>query len=167
MPEIKTIVPFKTFHYEGLISIKGLYRAARTFFEENGYKPYEKEHLQQVFEDGLQIKIRMDANKKLSDYAKIAWESHFEFTDCQEVVVEKEGRKVKMYKGKVKVSTDVFLITDYDKSFEQSAFQYFLRVIIDKFIFKNYLYRAEKQGKADYSSYEQILKSFLNMEQFH
>lgn len=167
MGEVRSIIDNKKFSYTGLISVHGLYRVARTWLEENGYKPYEKNQSQQIFEDGLQIYVEMDGSKKLSDYAKIDWETHFTFLRCEEVVVEKEGRKVKMHKGEVQVRTEVFLVTDYDKSFEQSAFQYFLRVVIDKFVFKSYIYQAEKKIKSDYHSYEQILKSFLNMEQFH
>ncbi len=167
MSEIRSIIDNKTFSYTGLISVQGLYRSARTWLEENGYTPYEKHQSQQIFEDGLQIYVEMDGEKKLSDYAKIGWETHFTFLKCEEVVVEKEGRKVKMYKGEVQLRTEVFLITDYDLSFEQSAFQYFLRVVIDKYVFKSYIYKAEKAIKTDYKSYELILKSFLNMERFH
>lgn len=166
MGEFKTLIDGKKFTYEGLISVQGLYRAARNWLDEHGYGPYEKEHTEQVFEDGKQIQIDMRGDKKISDYAQIDWRTTFTFEKCTEVTVEKDGHNVKMNRGKVIIKSDVYLKTDWDKSFEQNAFQYFLRVVIDKFFFKSYVSRAQSKAKKDYAIYEELLKSFLNMEQF-
>ncbi|MGM5481353.1 MAG: hypothetical protein ACQESE_02990 [Nanobdellota archaeon] len=166
MAERKTLVDGKTVEYKGLISLQGLYRLVRDRLDDLGYKPYEEFHSEQVFEDGKQILISVKGENKLSDYAKVEWKTEFAFLNCQEVMIEKEGQKVRMHKGSVSAKTTIYLTTDYDKSFEQNAFQYFLRVVIDKFIFKSYLAKAASKAMKDYARLESDIQRFLNLERF-
>lgn len=165
MAELKTIGG-GSFDYTGLISIQGLYKAIMAWLDDHGYGPYETEHSEQVFEDGRQIVMSIEGDKKVSDNAAITWELNLQFMNCQETKVEKEGMTYLMHKGKVVISTDVFIKTNFDKSFEQSGFQYFIRVLMDKFVVKSYLSKAEGQGKKDYAAFQEQIKGFLNMEQF-
>ena len=164
MAERRTIIDGKGIDYTGLISIQGIYRLIKERLDDLGYGPYEEYHSQQVFEDGKEILITLKGDNKLSDYAKVEWKTKFAFTNCQEVVIEKNNQKVKMHKGTVSLSTTIFLSTDHDKSFEQNAFQYFLRAVIDKFIFKSYITKAGDKAKKDYSRLENDVKSYLNFE---
>ncbi|MFW5865518.1 MAG: hypothetical protein ACOCU6_00305 [Nanoarchaeota archaeon] len=166
MAERRTIIDWKTVEYSGLISLRGLYRLINNRLTDLGYKPFDDFHQEQVFEDGKQILITIKGEKKLSDYAKIEWKSKLAFLNCQEVIIEKEGQKVKMHKGSTDIKTLLYLTTDYDKSFEQNPFQYFLRMIIDKFVFKSYLEKAATKASKDYHRLESDIKRFLNLERF-
>jgi hypothetical protein len=165
MAERKTVVN-KTLSYDGLVSVQGIYRLLRDFLDEHGYNPYEADHREQVFPDGKEIVIKIAGATKLSDYAKMLWETEFTFTHMREMIVEKEGQKVKMYQCSTALATHILLETHYDGSSEQKPLAYFIRVLIDKFVIKNYLYKAEKRGQKDYALFEQSAKSFLNMEKF-
>lgn len=166
MAELKTIIDGKSFDYTGLISIQGLYKAIMNWLDAHDYGGYESAHSEQVFEHGRQITMSIEGDKKLSDNAAIIWEIDLSFANCQETTIEKEGMKQLMYKGKVTVSSTILLKTNYDKSFEQSSFQYFIRVLMDKFVVKNYLSKAASKAKSDYGQFQEQIKSFLNMEQF-
>lgn len=166
MAEKKILVFDKEFSYEGLLSVQGFYRQARNWLDEHGYNPFEAKHEEQIFEDGKQIFIEINGEKKLSDYAKITWISKITFSNLQEVSVEQEGNSIRMHKGRVRAVGMVISVTDWDKTFEQNAFQYFIRVMMDKYVFKSYISKAEKKAKSDYSVYEDRLKSYLNMGQF-
>ena len=166
MSESRLVIDEKKIGYKGLINVKGLYREAKEFLDSNAYDSFESYNEEQVYEDGKQIILHLDGEKKLSDYAKIQWKTKFFFENLEDVDVEKEGKKLNISKGKVKLETSVFVVTDYDKSFSQNAFQYFLRIVIDKFIFKNYLNRSMDTAKKHYAKYEEKLKKYLNMEMF-
>ena len=166
MAENKILIFDKEFSFEGLLSVQGFYREARSWLEEHGYSPFEVKHEEQIFEDGKQIFIEMNGEKKLSDYAKVFWISKMTFTNIEDVSVDKDGESVKMNKGKVVCVNMVISKTDWDKTFEQNAFQYFIRLMMDKYIFKSYLSRAEKRAKDDYFTFENKLKSYLNMGTF-
>jgi len=166
MAEKKILVFDKTFSYQGLFSVKEFYNEAKSWLEEHGYGAYEVMHEEQVFEEGKQIFVEINADKKLSDYAKVVWITKLTFSNIKEVNVEIEGSKVKTNKGSVKCVTMVISNTDWDKTLEQNPFQYFLRVVLDKYVFKNYISRAEKKAKKDYALFEKHLKSYLNMSKF-
>ncbi len=166
MPERKAIINNKTITYEGLVSMQGIYRALRDLLLDHDYNMYEADHKEQVFSDGKEIVIKMKGDTKISDYAKIVWEIDFQFTKVQEMMVEKEGQKVRMHQCKFFMNTQVWLETHYDNSIEQKAFIFFVRTLIDKFVIKNYLNRAEKRATKEYALFEQTAKSFLNMEKF-
>ena len=166
MAERKTLIDGKTVEYSGLISIKGLYALVRDRLDDLGYKPYEEYHSEEIFEEGKQILISIKGENKLSDYAKVEWKTEFAFLNCQELFIEKEGQKVRMHRGSVSVKTTIYLTTDYDQSFEQNAFQYFLRVVIDKFVFKSYISKAGSKASKDYARLESDIQRFLNFERF-
>ncbi len=166
MAEKKILVFDKTFSYSGLFSVKEFYKATRSWLDEHGYGPHEVMHEEQIFEDGKQIFVEINADKKLSDYAKVVWITKLTFSNIEEVEVEVDGASIKTNKGSVKCVTMVISNTDWDKTFEQNPFQYFLRVLIDKYVFKSYLSKAEKRATKDYAIFEDYLKSYLNMNNF-
>jgi len=166
MSEDRIIIDEKKLDYSGLISISGLYKSIMKQLDELGYGPYEANHAEEVHEDGKQIILTIAGDKKLSDFAKVVWESVLIISQANEVSVQKGHQTAKMHKGTVQMSTMVILSTDYDKTFEQNAWLYFLRVVIDKYIFKSYVNRAIGTAKKDYGQFESHIKSFLNLETF-
>lgn len=166
MAEKKILVFDKEFSYEGLFKARNVYREARNWLSEHGYSPYEYKHEEQIFEEGKQIYVELQGDKKLSDYAKISWISKLTFSKIKDVKVDQDEKSITMNKGKVRIVTMLISSTDWDNTFEQNPFQYFLRVVIEKYIFKGYISKAEKRAKVDYATYEEKLKSYLNMNQF-
>ncbi|MFW5977551.1 MAG: hypothetical protein ACOCQQ_03500 [Candidatus Nanoarchaeia archaeon] len=166
MGELKTILWKKAISYEGYVSVQGIYRVARDWLKEHRFDPYEEKHTEQVFKDGKEIVIEMKGEKDLSDYAQIKWKSKFTYGKLQEKTVEKDGKKIRMHEGKVKIVTDVFLATDHQDSLENNAFMFFMRTVLDRFVFKSYIKKAEHRVRRDYLEYQNHLKSYLNMEDF-
>lgn len=154
------------FSYTGLISISGIYNFIKQFVGEHGYAFNEMNHTEQVFEDGKHINLFIISNAKISDAAEINWEISLNFSNCQEVSVELEGRPVKMHKGTVDLSVELFAKTNYDKSFEQNAFQYFIRTVLDKYVVKSYINQAKARSKKDFSIFMEQAKSYINLEKF-
>jgi hypothetical protein len=166
MAELKDIIVGRTISYEGLISVKEVYRVAREWLEKNDYNPFEENHVEQNFDDGKEITIVIKGENELSDTAKIKWKTKIVFFKLQPVTVEKSGRLVNMQKGSAKFTTTIQLQTDYDKTMEQTAFIYFIKIIIDKFVFKSYINKAIGRIHKQYGQFQQQLKSYLNMERF-
>lgn len=166
MAELKTIYWKKNFGYTGLIAVKPVYRVVRDWLSENDFNPYEEEHTEQIFPDGKEILIKVKGKKDLSDYAQIKWETKITFLNLKDKVIEKDGQKVKMSDGSVKFSTKIFLATDYEGSYEQTGFLYFLRILIDRFVAKSYINKAVARVKHQYGDFQDKVKSYLNMESF-
>lgn len=167
MAEKLTIFTGKNITYAGLFSLRGLYKTATGYLDQRGYGPYDAEHTEEVYEDGKQILITVKGSKKVSDMATVEWESRFTFIKCQPVTIEKDEIEVSMFKGTITIESEALLKTNYDKSFEQNAFWYFIKVVFDKYIFQSYLKRAQSQAKKDYSGFEAEIKDYLNMERYN
>lgn len=166
MSEDRVLIDEKKLSYDGLISLSGIYKLMMKELADLGYTPYEHMHSEQVFDDHKQIYLEIYGERKLSDYAKVRWESKLTINQANEVEVQKGHQKVKMHKGAFTMSTLVLLQTDYDKTFERNAWLYFLRVVIDKFVFKDYIHKAMSRAKKDYMQVESKMRSFLNIENF-
>lgn len=166
MAETRLLIDEKKLTYAGLIPVQGLYKCVKTFLAENDFSPFDSRNEEQVYEDGKQIILELTGEKKLSEFARIYWQTKFYFTNLKEMFVEKEGKKLRLHQGKVMLQTDVYLKTDYEKTFEQNAFQYFLRVLIDTYVFKSYMNRNIALVMKNYGRFEETVKRFLNMEAF-
>ena len=167
MGEKLTVLAGKKIKYSGLFSLRGLYNAVFNFLDERGYGPFDAENAEEVYEDGKQIFITIKGDKKISDGAKVEWETKMTFTHCQETIVEQDGKQTRLHKGNFNMDTLVLLATNYDQSFQQRAYLYFLRVLLDKYVFQSYLKRAQSAAKADYSALEAEVKNYLNMEKYN
>lgn len=154
------------FSYTGLVSIAGIYKFIKQFMSEHGYSFNEMNHTEQTFEDGKHINLFILSDNKVNDYAEVDWEISLNFSNCQEVSVEIEGRPVKMHKGNVSLSVELFQKSNYDKSFEQNAFQYFIRTVLDKYVVKSYLNQTKARAKKDFGLFMEQAKSYINLEKF-
>ncbi|MFP4523230.1 MAG: hypothetical protein ACLFNM_01625 [Candidatus Woesearchaeota archaeon] len=166
MAELRNIIEGRSFSYEGLISVRQVYQEMRNWLEKQDYHPFEENHVEQQFETGKDIKLVIKGDKELSDTAKIKWKSTISFSNLQPVQVKRHGQMYDVYKGKVSIKTTIRLQTDYDKTMDQNAFIYFIKVVIDKFVFKSYIHRAVNRIYKQYGEFEQTIKSYLNMEKF-
>jgi hypothetical protein len=166
MAELKDIIQGRTISYKGLMSVKEVYRLVNTWLDEQGYNPFEENHVEQNFSDGKEITVVIKGEKELSDTAKIKWKTKLVFLNLESVKVQKTGRVITMQNGSVKLSTNVQLQTDYDNTMDQTAFIYFLKVVIDKYVFKSYINKTVGKIHKQYGQFQHRIKSYLNLERF-
>ena len=166
MAETKTLMWLKPLRYSGLLDIKGLYKVIDKWIAEHHYDKVERKNFEDVYEHGRQIVMELLPYKKITDYAKIEIRIYIELTNVKDEVVEHDGIKQKYQRGEAFFSFDCFLITDYENHWETRATYYFIRTIVDKFIYKGYTKRFESEGKADATELINEIKTYLNMERF-
>ena len=70
MAEIKTLIDGKSLSYEGVFSLKDLYRLIDKWFRDHGYDKQEIKNWEDVTEHEKQIIIEIIPYKKMSDYAR-------------------------------------------------------------------------------------------------
>lgn len=166
MAEIKTLVWLKPIKYSGLVDIKGLYKTIDKWLSENHYDKVERRNFEDNYEDHKQIVIELAPYKKITDYAKVEIRIYMEFTNLTDEVVEKGGLKQKYQKGDLFFSFDCFLITDYENHWETKATYFFIRTLVDKFVYKGYIKRFEAEAVSDTNEIINEIKNYLNMERF-
>ncbi|MBN1274865.1 hypothetical protein JXA12_01050 [Candidatus Woesearchaeota archaeon] len=166
MVETKTLVWLKPLHYSGLFDLRGLYKTMDKWFTEHNYDKIEKRNFEEVSEGSKQIVLELQPYKKISDYAKVEIRVYVEMTNLTEEVVTRGDLKQKYNKGDLHFSFDCFLITDYEGHWETKATYYFIRTMVEKFIYKGYTKRFEAEAVSDTNELINEIRNYLNMERF-
>jgi hypothetical protein len=166
MAETKTLIWLKPLKYTGLVDLKGLYKTLDKWLTDNHYDKVERRNNEHVSEEGRQIVLELVPYKKITDYAKVVIRVYAEMTNLTERVVERNGLKHKYHHGDLFFSFDCFLVTDYEQHWETRATYYFLRTLVDKFVYKGYTKRFEGEAVSDCKELINEIKNYLNMERF-
>ena len=163
MAERETLVDNYRLQYEGLFSVIDLYTMIDEYFEEKGYDKREKKNIERVTPEGKFIEIELEPYKKITDYAKSTIKVRLQMKDIKEVVVEKDGVKVKLNQGSIHLVFSCFLETDYEGKWETKPMFYFLRVLYDKFIYSSYTSQYKGEVVNDFNLLISQIRSFLNL----
>ena len=133
---------------------------------EKGYDKYEKKNEEQVLEGGRKIELELRPWKKTTDYAKNEIRLRIFIDNMTDIEVEKDGKKVKLNKGDIQIIFDAFLETDYENRWESKPIFYFLRGIVDKYIYRSYLEGYKELVKQDINHLLTQIKAFLNLYRY-
>ncbi|RMF55570.1 hypothetical protein D6745_01700 [Candidatus Woesearchaeota archaeon] len=166
MSEYKFVVEELRLAYEGLMNVPELYSMIDQYFREKQYDKREVRNFEQTTPDGKNIELEIQPYKKITDYAKLVIKIRMFFYGLQDVVVEKDGLKIKMQKGKVEMIFDSFLETDYEHRWEQKPTYFLIRTLFDKFIYKIYTTQFEKELEKETNHIHDMIKSFLNLQRY-
>lgn len=122
--------------YYGTFNKSALINGIREYLEEEGYDVIEPVMKQKVGSDGIEIGIKMDAEKKETHYAKFNITVKLRISDMKDVEVVKDGKKVKMQHGRVEFRSEGEVEMDYNKRFEKNKFLEMLRQFYHNYILK-------------------------------
>ncbi len=166
MSEYKNLTFGEKFTYKGLIDVKGLYRLIDKWFAEHGYDKVEAWNFEEVYEDGKQLTLKLQPYKKISDYVRIEIRLQAVLTKLKETKIEHDGVKLNLMRGQATFQFDTFVITDYEGHWAGKPFYFFMKTLLDKFIYRSYTDRYEEILINDKDKIKREIKSFLNMTRF-
>jgi len=166
MSEKYTVVDKLRITYEGLFNVTELYKLIDGWLRTKSYDKAELKNVEKVRPEGKFIEIELFPWKKLTDYAISQIRIRIIMTDVKEVEVEREGAKVKMNQGNVHIVFDGYLETDYENRWESKPIFYFLRGIVDKYIYRSYLEGYKDVVRQDVNHLVTQIKSFLNLYRY-
>ena len=86
--------------------------------------------------------------------------------DIKDVVVKKNNIDVKMNQGKIKIRFIGYLVTDYEGKWEGKPYFYFLRAVMDKFVYRVTADKYESAVAEDVMHLYQNVKAFLNLYRY-
>ena len=84
------------------------------------------------------------------------------FTDVKEIKVKKGKRKKRLNSGNALIIFDGILETDISGKWQQKPVFYFLRAVVDKFIYKFYMNKFEDKLAKDVYELNDTLKEFFD-----
>ncbi len=163
MPEQRLIVDHLTISYSGIFNVTELYQLMDNWFREKGFDKRELRNQEHVNPEGKYIELELQPWKKVSDYVRHVIRILVRMMRVKEVVVEIDGKRKRMNKGKVFIIIDGLMYTDFEGRWEQRPFYFFMRTIFDKFIYKTYTGQMEDLMVENCSQLHMLIKSHLNL----
>ena len=108
--------------YKGVYNWRSLMKLMRGWVEANHYGFFEIEHRERPANYGVDIRWRVNNEKKIDGFFKywIIWEVRI--WDQVPVEVIKDGKKVQMDDGRIRIMLTTRVDLDYEENFEGSAF---------------------------------------------
>ena len=167
MAEKRIVYQDKYVSFEGLFDLKELFRMIVRWFNERGYDMFENKNFEEIYEDGKKILFEMIPYKKISDYYRIEIKLLAVFENLKEVEVELNGVKRRLLKGKGDFIFDAILVTDYENRWEGRPYYFFYRALVDKFVYKSYTDRYERELLREAKDLQEEIKGYLNMFRYH
>jgi hypothetical protein len=166
MTEINQIIEGQTIAYEGLFNATELYQVIDSWFRNMHYDKREMENREAVKEHGRYIHITLRPWRKVTDVEKFEIKIRIRIEDMEDVVVERDGLKMAMNKGKVLIIFDAYFTSDYEERWEQKPFYFFISHFIDKFIYKVHTDNHIGLLRKESSQLIREVKSYLNMHKY-
>lgn len=166
MPEKKFVFEKMTLSYEGLFNLYELFQMIDTWLRKKGFDKREKRNNEFISETGKDIEVVLEPWKKVSDYINMKFKIDIHFSEVKEVIVEKDGAKIRLNKGRAVIVIDGWLETDYEGAWQSRPDYFFLRTIVDKFVYKIYNDKYEKMINDLGVEVFNEIKAFLNMHRY-
>lgn len=166
MPERLIVVDKERMEYVGLFDAKEVFRVMQQWASDKGYWLIEKKHGETIKPEGKWIDMEFEPFKKFTDYSKSIIKIRAQFQDVKDVVVERDGHKVKLQDGKIVMAFDGILETDYEGRWESKPIFYVLRTIFEKYVYTPFVSGFERGVKEDLMALKNNLKAFLNLTKY-
>jgi hypothetical protein len=166
MAERRIIIDNLLLQYEGLFELRELYMMIDKWLRQKGYDKFEKRNHEHVLKDGKYIEVELEPWKKITDYAKIVINMYMHCYNIKDVVVKKDNQDVRMNQGKVKIRFIGYLVTDYESKWEGKPVFYFLRAVMDKWVYRVSADKFEGAVSEDVKHLYQNVKAFLNLSRY-
>jgi hypothetical protein len=163
MAERKKVVDERILSYSGIFNGKELYQLIREYVADRGYDDHvERAHTEKKVGDSHQVEMDFMPKYKVSDYVELHMNLYITYMNMKKTTVEYKGKKHKLDEGEVRISFTGHILSDYWERWESKSHYFFIRVIMENFIFKFIYDRDVKHIKKDIDDLYNYIRQYLN-----
>ncbi|MFC1691155.1 hypothetical protein ACFL0W_03140 [Nanoarchaeota archaeon] len=163
MSDKKVIVRDLKLEYEGLFDLEEIHYMMATFFRDKWYDYREMESEEYHSPDGKQVHIHYHPWKKFTDYYRAIMKMELLATNMKEVEVDIEGHSKRMLRGKIIITFQAWLASDYYHYWDGNPLMVFLRAVWERYPYKMYWSKYARMIRDDTYDMYNRLKQYLNM----
>ena len=160
MVEKKFVVDGVKIKYSGNFDVIEFYKKVEEWISSKGKEKEIKKKTEHVKPEGKRIEWFIEIWEDVTEYARSIVRIDAIFTDIKEVKDKKTKRKLN--KGKAVITFDGILETDIQGKWQQKPWFFFLRALVDKFIYKFHMNKIEDKLAADTYELHDKLDDFFN-----
>lgn len=152
--------------YSGIFNMYDVYKILDDWQKKNNYDKTEKESKEFITPEGKYLEFYLEPARKESDYVRFVIKINIKVRNLKETVVEIDGEKRNMHEGELEIGFGAWLDTDYEEAWSTKPGLYFLRILMDKYIYKMYTSKFVGKLKGEMDELVNQVKSFLNLYKF-
>lgn len=130
---------------EGFYTPEALYGLVNGWYGENKYAVIKEDHTRKIAPDGGEIKVNWEGFRNVDTYFRFWIKIELWVWKGVDVLVEKDGKKQKMNKGKIEFQFKSWLQKNYRQTFSVTRFGNFLRRFYEKYVVKERYEAMEKK----------------------
>lgn len=164
MVETDKVGTFMVRQKAGLFSFSELYGFMFRWLDSEEYTTDEKEYTEKVKPNGKDIFIEWRARRRISDYFRFYVQIIISVIGMTEIEAEKEGTKLKLNRGEIRIDVNVFLEKDYESKWETSPIAKFMRGVYDRYIIKGRILQYQIKVRDEAINFTDQIKAFLALE---
>ncbi|MEK6916151.1 MAG: hypothetical protein AABW92_00245 [Nanoarchaeota archaeon] len=167
MTEIYSTVVAEKLNYEGLFSVRELFRVIDKYFRTKAFdkKIFFDEEYQTS--NGRYFHLKTEYYKKVDSYVRMQTRLWLYVNEYKETEIEVDGKKIKTGHGKLSLTFDAFLQTEYFGLFPDTKPFYFLfKVMYEKFLVKSRVGYWNNVSKHVINELKTEISSYLNLNKF-
>lgn len=162
--EKRLVVDEQKLDFEGLFDIKELYHVFDSWFQENGYDKREYANLEKMTSKGKYVEWDLRPWRTMSDYNRFEMKIQVRISEIMDVVVEKDGVKKKLSKGKINMIFQAWLQTDIEGLWDSKPLFYFIHQIFDKYLYRSVGKKMEEDLVYDVKMVRKMISTYLNID---
>lgn len=162
MVEKKIVIDGLQLSYEGPFDIIEFYKKVEDWISAKGKEKEIKKKLEHVEPSGKKIEWFIEIWEDIAEYARIIVRMRALFNDVKEVAIKKGKTKKRLNKGNALIIFDGILETDISGKWQQKPIFYFLRALVDRFIWRFHMIKFEDKLAKDVYDLNDTLTDFFN-----
>ena len=162
MGERRKVVNPRTISYSGLFDGKEIYKIIKSGAGDIGYDNWvEQDHNEKDGKDGRQVELAYLPKMKITDYIELQLSVDLKYSKMKKTKVKYKGKDITVDEGDLEITFEGYIHSDYWSRWESPNW-FFLRTIMDKFIFKTYYNKYTNQLKSHIDRIYDDVREYLN-----
>jgi len=162
MVEKKFVIDGMKLSYNGPFSVIEFYKTVEDWISKKGKEKDIKKKSEHVDPKGKKIEWLIEIWEEPAEYIRTIVRLQALFTDITETKVKKGKKTRKLNKGNALIILDGILETDIEGKWQQKPMFYFIRALVDRFLWKFHSNKGEDQLAADVNELHDTLKEFFD-----
>ncbi|HII65671.1 TPA: hypothetical protein HA295_02745 [Candidatus Woesearchaeota archaeon] len=167
MGDYRIFVDNLRFSYEGPFQAHEMFRTINNYLWDRGYDQKPMKEFEYAMPNGKYIEWQRSPWKKITDYVRMEWNIRVIISELVRKDIIIDGQKRTVDHGKVLIIFNAYMETDYDQRWESRAMFHLIRMLYDKYFYKDYTKRYEYVLKDHVNQLYAYLQRFFNVYSTH
>lgn len=164
MVEKKFVVYELRITYTGPVKIVDFYKEVEDWMKNKGFNKELKKKTERLTPKGKQIDWTIEMWKNITTFAKEIVRLRAAISNVKEIEIKRRSKRLKTQHAEIFLIIDGILETYLSQRWEQTPWFYFIRAMIDKYIWNFWWLKNDPIVSADTFDFHKNMRAFFNLQ---